>query len=93
MTWIEKIAAADGITAVFEGPAESEEQKTDKPWELPVTVVCAKDPDDDEDEDTDEDEDDLDYFYDDDEEDEDFDEEFDDDIEEEDLEEEEDGGA
>lgn len=88
MTWIDTITANNGIRAVLADEA-AEEIQTVNPWELPVTIVCARDPDDEEEDDLDEDDEDFDYFCDDDD-DEDFDEEFDEDLEEEGLEEEED---
>ena len=59
MTWIENITASNGITTVQEEPEQSEEQETVNPWELPLTVVCARDPDDDEEEEFEEDDEDL----------------------------------
>jgi hypothetical protein len=87
MTWNERFTASNGITAVLEEPDENEEQRTVNPGELPMIVVCARDPDSDEDDDFEEDDEDFDYFYDDDDE-EDFDDEFDEDLEEEEVEEE-----
>ena len=87
MTWIERITASNGIAAVLEEPAETEEQETVDPGELPLIVVCARGADSDDDEDFEEDDEDFDYFYDDDDE-EDFDDEFDEDLEEEEVEEE-----
>lgn len=90
MISIEQITASNGIAAVLEEPEETQETETVNPWELPLTVVCARDADDDDD--VEEDDEDFDYFSDDDDE-EDFDEEFDDDLEEEELEEEEEDEA